>query len=1207
MNLQKYLHRNEIRAQGLLALPTLVLLRALAGDGTPGRHWAGTLCRVAALCAAMTMLGTGTPASADNYTWDGEFNNTWDFTDGGFIFYSNWDTEGFQSPDLPGSGDNVFFSHDNDGNTDIDLNGSRSVNDITFGSDQYSLANGTLTGNRLFINDNLTLQSDATLTINGPSSLGSGRTLRIHGQYNANGGITLADFTVLNVTEQAGPARSFTLGSGSMLTAFDQTQLNFTGDYEVDNNATFDLNSGSDWTLTERLNIGNGSNGTVDLNGLGTTLVAGGAAPSALGLSGATGTLTLTSDATATFNAGLDIGSAANPGAGVVTLTSGSSSTVTGELTLGMGTSTGTLTVSGDSAVDANGATRIGPGGTLNINTTNGITPLPAGGGVYHANGDVFIDDGILNSIETPAGNSRFNLAPGNNLTAFNSARVRLTGDYTVTNGSVVTFSTSAVGQITGDLDIGAAVDSGQVTISGGQLTITDSSTILPTGTLEINSGGTYSANGGLDNSQGGTLTFTDGNLNITGGAYLPDLSENYILDGASPADLPHLTLGAGASANFSTAIFVGDEESGRITVSGGADVVAANGSVLGSATGSSGTATVTGPGSTWNSPADFFIGLGGTGTLNIEDGGVVDSTQGTIGRADGSTGTATVTGQGSAWFNAGILQIGRFENSNGTLNIVAGGAVTNTEGILGGEINASGTATVTGGNSTWVNSDLLDIGFNGTGTLIIEAGGKVTNTSGTLGLNSTGIGTATITGTGSRWENSGTLDVGRTGTGTLNIEAGGVVTNTTGNLGRNSSGIGTATVNGVGSAWVNTHSLNVGLAGTGSLTTSNEGAVFIGDAAQAGGTGGSITISDTSADPAFGGLLVVQNSGTLSQSQPFTRTIIGDQANEFGTATVTGAGSTWTNNNNSGYFIVGNSGTGVLNIEDGGVVTTRDGTLGSATGAMGTATVTGAGSTWNNTAGFNVGTSGTGILNIDNGGSVVSERAHIGNFVNANGTATVTGADSAWDITNTLTVGQIGTGTLNVEAGGHISVGASFRLQSFGGTAFLNFTLASTADPLIDVGEDVNLAGTLGVDLDPGLTLSDGDSFTLIDIARTRSGVFGNVAEGGLLGSFNGVDLFLTYTGGDGNDVVAFAALPGDYDGDSDVDGADFLTWQREDGMSDGLTDWQDHYGTQPPPSSASASQVPEPTTVALTLLASCCLLLARLPFVPSVRMTAG
>ena len=64
----------------------------------------------------------------------------------------------------------------------------------------------------------------------------------------------------------------------------------------------------------------------------------------------------------------------------------------------------------------------------------------------------------------------------------------------------------------------------------------------------------------------------------------------------------------------------------------------------------STGTATVSGVGSTWASSQHLAVGSSGVGSLTISDGGLVTDATGYLGYAAGATGTATVTGQGSTW-----------------------------------------------------------------------------------------------------------------------------------------------------------------------------------------------------------------------------------------------------------------------------------------------------------------------------------------------------------------------------------------------------------------------------------------------------------------------------------------------------------------------------------------------------------------------------
>ncbi|NOY41253.1 MAG: hypothetical protein GXP26_05390, partial [Planctomycetes bacterium] len=65
---------------------------------------------------------------------------------------------------------------------------------------------------------------------------------------------------------------------------------------------------------------------------------------------------------------------------------------------------------------------------------------------------------------------------------------------------------------------------------------------------------------------------------------------------------------------------------------------------------------------------------------------------------------------------------------------------------------------------------------------------------------------------------------------------------------------------------------------------------------------------------------------------------------------------------------------------------------------------------------------------------------------------------------------------------------------------------------------------------------------------------------------------------------LVLTEVLPGDFDLDGDVDGADFLKWQREGLGASALTLWKAQFGdTNTPPAAAS---VPEPSSVGTLLL---------------------
>lgn len=75
---------------------------------------------------------------------------------------------------------------------------------------------------------------------------------------------------------------------------------------------------------------------------------------------------------------------------------------------------------------------------------------------------------------------------------------------------------------------------------------------------------------------------------------------------------------------------------------------------------------------------------------------------------------------------------------------------------------------------------------------------------------------------------------------------------------------------------------------------------------------------------------------------------------------------------------------------------------------------------------------------------------------------------------------------------------------------------------------------------------------------------------------------------------LITIEGTPGDFDGDGDVDGNDFLLWQQDTSVGS-LTDWQTNFGTSGPMISAVVQSVPEPTTVELLLLSGLSLLVGK------------
>ncbi|MCB5175667.1 autotransporter domain-containing protein [Microvirga lenta] len=161
-------------------------------------------------------------------------------------------------------------------------------------------------------------------------------------------------------------------------------------------------------------------------------------------------------------------------------------------------------------------------------------------------------------------------------------------------------------------------------------------------------------------------------------------------------------------------------------------------------------------------------------------------------------------------------------------------------------------------------------------------------------------------------------------------------------------------------------------------------------------------------------GAVEISNGGALTSGSVF----VGYGSSGDGTVTVTGKDSLW---NAGTFYTLGLQGTGALLISDGGGVTNWVSHLGSA-GGTGTATVTGAGSRWIHQQGMVVGEAGDGTLTISAGGAVTNTVGVIGWDSTSSGTVAVTGAGSEWSNSNSISIGTSGSGTLVISDGGRVS-----------------------------------------------------------------------------------------------------------------------------------------------------------------------------------------
>lgn len=169
-------------------------------------------------------------------------------------------------------------------------------------------------------------------------------------------------------------------------------------------------------------------------------------------------------------------------------------------------------------------------------------------------------------------------------------------------------------------------------------------------------------------------------------------------------------------------------------------------------------------------------IGHGSSGELFIQNGGVLESTAIFIATLAGSTGKVTVTGAGSQWIGNNSIGVGH--EGSGFLDVLDGGQVINAQGTwVASEMGSSGVLTVSDKDSRFA-TDQIHVGAQGAGTVNVRAGGSFETGVARLGSYS-GVsrGDATVTGKDSSWLNSSDLLIGVSGTGSMTVADGATLT----------------------------------------------------------------------------------------------------------------------------------------------------------------------------------------------------------------------------------------------------------------------------------------------------------------------------------------------------------------------------------------------------------------------------------------------
>lgn len=594
-----------------------------------------------------------------------------------------------------------------------------------------------------------------------------------------------------------------------------------------------------------------------------------------------------------------------------------------------------------------------------------------------------------------------------------------------------------------------------------------------------------------------GTLTIDDG-TQFTAGSLTAGESGNgtITIDGTGTT----VTFNPVGTTNI---LQPGSWGTGSVTISGGAVVNGLNtancttswcNSFVANGAGSTGTLSITGAGSSLSLSNVFVVGQDSvlknttTGSLfgtpggasnammNITSGGTLNTQTGTIGQnsnifappageVSAATGTESVNaivkvdGVGSAWNvtspASSEFNIGWGTNATGSLSITNGGAVNLLDG--------SGT----------VSADLqLRVGHNGgTGSLNVEGPGSSFTLSGPSSTSGADIGVGAVD------TPALAATLGPSTNGSIIVQHGGQFTlNTINNTSNGmavgwNGGTGGVTVTGTGSLFSISSTDNgsstsggatIGRSGTGTLNVRN---------------GGQFNINDTGT-AAGGGLQIGGSALQISNGeQPGT-----------GTVTVSGPGSELNVQSQHGFIVAGYTGTGTLDISNGGAATAEGLMVGRNAGSLGIVSVDGSGSSitlsgsdvgGGTGARLQVGGSGTGSATISNGAALLVNPTTPSGGVYIGGTGTLPGGVGNMTVTggsqvlvngigNELIVGRNGAGTLTVDSGSTVNVayGSGSTGQAFVGAIPASFTATAplSGSVLIANGSTLSAGSLLGV-----------------------------------------------------------------------------------------------------------------------------------------------
>ncbi len=579
----------------------------------------------------------------------------------------------------------------------------------------------------------------------------------------------------------------------------------------------------------------------------------------------------------------------------------------------------------------------------------------------------------------------------------------------------------------------------------------------------------------------------------------------------------------------------------------------------LSRAGGSATVATISGAGTIVNSTGLFVGGSataeGGTASLNVSDGAVVNvagtlraRNLGTINIDGGSVTTQNLTRSttGTLNFTDGELNVlGFFSNNGGNITLAGNAIDDNPRLTLTGAASTAGTTNLNVGTTNRQGELTVESGAQLlTGALAIGNAGKAVLNGGRLLISS-------FSNTGTFQWNGGSVD----------FQSSVVLDNTTlnGLVGSSHSLGANQSLGSIGGTMTVDSFLNVdgGTLAPANLTNNstlsvNQGQVVTGTLIN--NAGRTLLVNGNSV---VTGNNAFQNSGTIRMNSP-TATISGRPLNNLAGGIIGGTGQVHNDLINEGTVRVtggehlvfsGSDNTNAMNVNlaggtleftrsltnrEGGAITGR-GTLITSSGSPG-----GTGLVNDGLISFSAGMSDVyGDVEQLSSGRIVTSGNAITTFfddVVHNGQEIRTFLGSTTVFLGEQTGSGNFTGTGVVEYAGDLRPGNSPASISYEGDVLFNssvrsfFELGGLATGEFDqllIDGDFHVDGSLLVDMINGHTLGAGDFYLIGEVGGFLTGGFNNLGEGELVGNFGGRDLFITYAGGNGNDIGLFTAVP--------------------------------------------------------------------------------